>query len=205
MMVVFDKYSYNMDQYCGQNEVKDLPAGFVLWTKSNKHRIQNAERLRTAPYWIRDNKSWMRQSVRQTALEGSRASTQEQADEREIKEERKKQRKRVLHFAKEKLIGTNVTHQNIEQPIRFTSTGIKEAINQPHKHLAEKNEVIMRIRELIPQSKYIGSAKDTKGGKCVYHYLETEIAGETSFIVIKAEEGRISFYSIVDKIRETQP
>lgn len=43
----------------GQNEVKELPLGFVQWVESNKDRIQKSERQRTAPYWIRDNNNWL--------------------------------------------------------------------------------------------------------------------------------------------------
>lgn len=69
----------------GQNEVKEIPQGFVQWVESNKERIQKAERQRTAPYWVRDNKDWISPTTKPTALERAKlrheARTKEQEEE----------------------------------------------------------------------------------------------------------------------------
>lgn len=46
---------------------------------------------------------------------------------------------------------------------------------------------------------YIGYKTDNKGRNALFHYITTEIAGERSLIVLKEQEGRVTFYSIVEK------
>ncbi len=54
------------------------------------------------------------------------------------KEEIKQSRSIVREWAKTNLIGKRVQVKGLDKPVSFTSTGIKEALNQPHKHLLEK-------------------------------------------------------------------
>jgi hypothetical protein len=115
------------------------------------------------------------------------------------------QRKEIKALAKIHLIGKWVMHPGIPRPIFFTSTGIKEAINQPHKHIYEKNNSIKEIIDIIRTARYIKTEMDSYGkGNNQYHYLRTEICGEDSFVVLKESkhDERIFFYSIVDKIKE---
>lgn len=116
-----------------------------------------------------------------------------------LTEEQKAYRKELLQWAKETLSGKEISREEVPLPIRFTTKGIKEALNQPHKHYIEKNEALKDIIERIQQGKYIGEKKDDKGRNIIFHYIETQIAGEASTIVIKVEENMASFYGITEK------
>ena len=74
-------------------------------------------------------------------------------------------------------------------------------MNQPHKFINEKNDAVKNIEKLITSAEYVKSDKDSKGREISYHYLKTKINNENSFIIIKEQENRCSFYSIVDKIK----
>jgi len=113
----------------------------------------------------------------------------------------KEQRIEIRDWVKENIIGKTINHPNIENPIHFTVTGIKEALNQPHKFIVEKNEAIRTIKKRIKEAEFIKTVKDSKGREIEYHYLKTSINNEDSFIVIKMEANRNSFYSIVDKLK----
>jgi len=112
------------------------------------------------------------------------------------------QRTEVKNWAKENLIGKTVKHPSIEKKILFTSTGVKEALNQPHKFIIEKNEAIKTIKKRIKEAEFVKTEKDSKGRDIEYHYLKTQIKEEDSFIVIKSESGNTAFHSIVEKIKE---
>ncbi len=119
-----------------------------------------------------------------------------------LKETLKDQRKEIKEWAKQNLVGKTITHPNIDGEIHFTTTGIKEALNQPHKHILEKNEAIKDIVNLIKKSVFIRSDKDSKGRDILYHYFATTINSEISFITIKKEANRNSFYTITDSIKK---
>jgi len=119
-----------------------------------------------------------------------------------VKNKLKEQRTSIKNWAKENLVGKTVKHPKIEKPILFTATGVKEALNQPHKHIVEKNDAIKNIKNLIKDSKFIKTEKDSKGRDIEYSYLKTKLNKEDSFIVIKKQDGINSFYSISDKIKE---
>lgn len=109
-------------------------------------------------------------------------------------------------WAKENLTGRKISHsfENIQYPVSFSVTGIKEYLNQPHKHYAQKNRSLKNIESLIKSAKYHNSIKDIKGKPFVYHYLETKISGEPSFIVIREDTLKKTavLYSNVDQLRQ---
>lgn len=121
-----------------------------------------------------------------------------------FKEEVKQQRTEIREWAKEKLIGKQMPVPGLGAPISFTSTGIKEALNQPHKHLLAKNEAVRNIRKLMETAKYVRTDPDVKGRNFKYHYFEIEIMGEPSFVVIRenTDNRLIDFYSIVEKLKK---
>lgn len=124
-------------------------------------------------------------------------------DGRTFKEELKRQRAEIRDWAKANLLGRSVSVPGLDRPVTFTSTGIKEAINQPHKHLYEKNEAIRDIVGLLGNSVYVLKREDDKGRPFVYHYFQIEIMGEPSYIVIRENVNNklIDFYSIVEKLK----
>ena len=84
-------------------------------------------------------------------------------------------------------------------------SGIKEALNQPHKFYYEKMQSIFNIVDLLKSSKYVKSAKNEKANDTMtnyYHYFEIKIKRECSYIVVRENKGKLYyFYSIVEEIR----
>jgi len=117
----------------------------------------------------------------------------------------KSKRRELVHWGKENLIDKTVHHnfEDIKSPITFSVTGIKEYLNQPHKHYIAKNHTIKRIPELIKNSKYVKSKMDSSGKQFRYHYLESAISGEKSYIVIREDLIRNTYvvYSNVDNLK----
>ncbi len=120
----------------------------------------------------------------------------------EKKAKLKEQRIEVREWAKENLIGKTITHPNIEKPIGFTVSGIKEALNQPHKFIIEKNDAVKNIESLIKNAEFLKTDFDYKGRDFKYHYLKTKINNEDSYIVLRETQKETSFYSIVEKLKE---
>lgn len=116
----------------------------------------------------------------------------------------KELRKQVLEKAKTLLVegALQVSKKELNKPITFTTKGIKEAINQPHKAYDAKNESLLNIIDIIKSSKYIGFKKDAKNRAEIvgFHYYETIISEVESLIVImETKEGKFNFYSITEK------
>lgn len=108
----------------------------------------------------------------------------------------KKQRKEIKEFAIKHLKNKVVNHNKISKPITFSTTGIKEALNQPHKHIIEKNEAIYSIDKLIESSKYKGVVNHKNRTS---HIFEIKINNENSYIIVNEYEGKgLIFYSISD-------
>ena len=107
-------------------------------------------------------------------------------------------------MAKENLKGKKIFEPSTGKWVTFTSKGIKEAANQPHRHYREKNEAIRTITELFCSSEYVGSSLDDTREMYLCRYYKTTIAEEDSFIVIRENRytGLVEFYTIVDKIKE---
>lgn len=117
----------------------------------------------------------------------------------------KEQRKRVRDWAKANLVGKSILLPGLGWEVTFTVNGIKEAVNQPHRHIHHKNEAIINIETTLPNAEFIKSEIDQTGGSNLeFHYFKTTINNDESFIVLKEikKEGKIIFYSIVDKIRK---
>ncbi|GHT75897.1 hypothetical protein FACS189456_7570 [Bacteroidia bacterium] len=111
--------------------------------------------------------------------------------------------KELRSWAKENLLGRTVQHPEFPKAIHFTSSGVKEFLNQPHRNFFEKNEMIKTITIDIPQSSIIDNAPDLKGNENLhYYYLKTTVAGNKSYFVIRYDkkEETYTLYSIVDRI-----
>ena len=117
----------------------------------------------------------------------------------------KQARKEVQEWAKREVVGKSFLNQEIGKEIEVTSTGIKEALNQPHKYIREKNEAIKDIARIIKEAFHAKYCKDEKNNPMVigYHYLGFTISGEMSYLVVRElKGGKLVLYSIVDKIKE---
>jgi len=89
-------------------------------------------------------------------------------------------RKELQNWAKENLKGIKVIPKNFGKPIEFTTKGIKEYLNQPHKFYNEKNQLLMVMPEILCNSVYIGRAAYIKDSPYIVasHIFETSINGE---------------------------
>jgi len=117
----------------------------------------------------------------------------------------KEQRKIIKDWAKNNIVGTVVKLPQNGWNVTFTASGIKEALNQPHKKTPQKNDAIREIIPLLIKSTFIMSSPHNAGDhNIVFHYFEISIDGEESYIVLKETKHNrvIAFYSIVDKIKK---
>jgi len=107
--------------------------------------------------------------------------------------------KELRLWAKENIAGKEVYHVGLKDVIKFTVSGIKEYLNQPHEFYYQKNELIMDIDNVIKGSDYLGfvNFKDRKS-----HIFETNMLGKSSWIIANEYKGRgIVFYSISDNAK----
>ncbi len=116
----------------------------------------------------------------------------------------KKRRAEIKEIAKINLLDKKIKIDSIGREVEFTVSGIKEAINQPHKNLYEKNEAILNIQKLLKESTFIKSTKHDNNDNIIFYYFETEIANSKSFIILKEDilNKKTRFYTIVDKIKK---
>ena len=98
----------------------------------------------------------------------------------------RQRRKEIRDEAKRILIGKVLYHPYFPHDIYINVSGIKEWLNQPHKHYAEKNEALLQLPELLMASEYLGAKPDPKGRDFIRngHIFKTTIADEASWIII---------------------
>ena len=169
----------DIDNVLESEKITELPKPMRDWLNDNADKIEKAK---SKPWFVVENGGFIEKSNLKTVL--------------------REQRTEIKKWAKENLIGKTITHAGVDGEIYFTTTGIKEALNQPHKYILEKNEAIKDIINLIKNAEYIRTDKDSKGRNIIYYYLETIIKKEISFIIIKKEANRNSFYSITDNLKK---
>lgn len=124
---------------------------------------------------------------------------------RNRQDELKKQRDDVRLWAKENLIGKTVEVPGVNAPVGFNVTGVKEALNQPHKYISEKNEAVRNIVSLLQNGEHVLTRTDDKGNPMVrqYHYIRIKIKDEDSYAVIRElVNGDCNFYSLVEKLKK---
>ena len=113
-----------------------------------------------------------------------------------LPEEIRIRRKEISTEAKETLRSKAFRHPKLDKDISVYGGGIDEWLNQPHKHYAEKNEMLLNIESVIEQSEYLGTTRH-RGRNC--HVFETELCGEKTWIIVTDVPGRgLSVYSISD-------
>jgi hypothetical protein len=113
--------------------------------------------------------------------------------------------KELRNWAKENLVGRTVYHSAFLEGIVFTNSGIKEYLNQPHKHYHEKNEMIKDIAAVLQKSPIIADAPDKSGNTNLhFYYLATQVNGMDSYLVVRLTKhnNKCALYSIVDAIKK---
>ena len=108
----------------------------------------------------------------------------------------KTRRKEIKVEALKKLRSMPIHNKYFFREISITGSGIDEWLNQPHKHYAEKNEMLLNINNVMKESPYMGVSK-YKGRPA--HIFETTLCGEATWIVVTIVPGRgATVYSISD-------
>ena len=85
--------------------------------------------------------------------------------------------------------------------VTISIRNVKEILNQPHKHYVEKNESLLKIRNLFEDSKYHGELVRRAEEDLDSFLFETEIADEPSWIIVRKYDrgGQCFIYSISDQ------
>lgn len=65
-------------------------------------------------------------------------------------------RKEIKVEALKKLRPMSFYNKYFFKEISITGSGIDEWLNQPHKHYAEKNEMLLNIKNVMKESNYMG-------------------------------------------------
>ena len=104
----------------------------------------------------------------------------------EIQPAIRQRRKEIRDEAKRILLERPLYHPYFPHDIYINVSGIKEWLNQPHRHYAEKNEALLQLPELLSGSEYLGSEPDPKGRDYIIasHLFRTQIADDTSWIIV---------------------
>lgn len=103
-----------------------------------------------------------------------------------ISPETRQRRKEIKEEARRLLCEHVLTHPFFPHDIYINVTGIKEWLNQPHIHYAEKNESLLSLPELLINAEYMGATADPKGRDyiCASHIFRTLIAEDDSWIIV---------------------
>lgn len=118
----------------------------------------------------------------------------------EIRLFNKRRSKEIREEAKfltaEKLINKKFPHD-----VTISNRKIKECLNQPHEHYREKNELLLKLKEVFASAKYIGDTSDEGKHKGVIrnHLFEIKICGDKSTIIVhEMAWGEFHIHSISD-------
>ena len=98
----------------------------------------------------------------------------------------RQRRKIIREEAKALLVGQVLSHPYFPHDIYINVSGIKEWLNQPHRHYAEKNEALLNLPKLMQESEYLDSVADPKGRDYIVasHLFKTKIAEADSWIIV---------------------
>lgn len=125
-------------------------------------------------------------------------SEQREEQAKEASERIRKRRKELQRKA-EPMISSAMHNKGINGDIRLTKRGIKEWLNQPHRHYEEKNEMLAHIGDTIKNAKYKGWVTDIHDSHARAYILETEVSGDKSWIIIReTPDGILTLHSITD-------
>lgn len=108
---------------------------------------------------------------------------------------RRKEIQREAAFLKEETFRNS--HLNYE--IHITGRGIKEWLNQPHEFYAAKNEMLLSIKDVLKNARYLGYGTDKHDATIKAHLFETQINRKKSWIVVREfSPDRVEVHSISD-------
>ena len=110
----------------------------------------------------------------------------------------RRRRKEIKEEAK-RLTEQQFFNAQFGKPMIITKTGIKEWLNQPHKHIEAKNEMLLEIGEVVQNAEYLGTGPDKHRAYITAHFFEIELEGEKSWIIAREfPDGKCQIHSISD-------
>lgn len=90
-------------------------------------------------------------------------------------------------------------NEDFDKDIHISKSGIKEWLNQPHKHYEEKNRLLLSMKDVIRDSKYRSWLPDEHNASIKAHLFETTIRGDKSWIIVREfQDGKVLLHSITD-------
>ena len=113
------------------------------------------------------------------------------------------QRRKELRKLAKSLKAEPFRNDEFGRDIFLSTYGIKEYTDQPHMHFFHKNELLLKMHDVIRNSKYLGhhppKAGKDRPGIVMQHFFEIRILGDKSWIIVNEMEwGEIWFYGISD-------
>lgn len=125
-------------------------------------------------------------------------------NEDEFKKYLKMRRKEVLNDT-DYINSINFHNKDFDHIVVMPKKKRKEWLNQPHKHIIEKNEALYNIEDIFEKSTYLGEAyvhRDEPTDKpdiLQCHLFETVIGGDKSWIIVQETiYGEYKLYSCSD-------
>ena len=119
-----------------------------------------------------------------------------------LPEETRQRRVEIRAKAKATILNKKFQNNKFGKTITINNKAIKEWLNQPFKYYEEKNELLLKIDEVIRDAEYLGIAIDKHHPNNNAHIFETNIHGEKFWIIaIEDQQGNIVVHSISDSPR----
>ena len=119
-------------------------------------------------------------------------------------------RNEIQEQARNDVQGILVSNEAMEN-ILVSRNSIREFLDQPHSHYAEKNELILRIGEVMKEAVYVTSHKPYKQTRKTSrvvqeHFFEINILGDKSWIIVKEyKDGTRILYGISESEKVLLP
>lgn len=115
--------------------------------------------------------------------------------------EMKKEDAKTARTAAKPLQGTIINNPDFPHEIHISGNTIKEWTNQPHKHFREKNRMLLDIKKVMKEAKYLGAVGNHKGvpGLEQSHIFQVMLKDEPGWIIVREYAwGEFMLHSITD-------
>lgn len=122
--------------------------------------------------------------------------------------ERNKARAKVLKEQASFLVDKVLRNDAFPHDVVVTMTDIKEWLNQPHKHYAEKNELVVRLDKVFAESDYLYPIESFKKRNSVKdeYIFEISIAGDPSWIIVhEMDWGEFRLHGVTESDKVKKP
>ena len=110
------------------------------------------------------------------------------------------QRRREIRQYMAEHLDEPLVNQEFHRTATMSGGSVKEFLNQPHKFLVQKNELLLDIKRVFKGARYLGvNPAYVKKGLKHSHVFEIELCGERSWMLVREyQDGRCFVYSCSD-------